>query len=117
MRILRASERDTDINIREKALAKSLALVAAIAAFLDSISTYLAFKAGAVELNPLVALFLKDLALYISFTIVKSWIVYIIFTRMNIRFFDLAVWAAITYLFLRASLINTINYIGLMTGF
>jgi len=76
------------MDIREKALAKSLALIAAIAAALDSISTYLAVKAGAVELNPLVAFFLQDLVLYISFSIVKSWIVYIIFTRMDIRFFQ-----------------------------
>jgi hypothetical protein len=109
---LRSSKANTDI--REKALARSLAFVAAIAAALDSISTYLAVKAGAVELNPIVALFLKDLTLYISFAIVKSWIVYIIFTRMSIKFFNLAAWAAITYLFLRASLINMINYIHMV---
>jgi hypothetical protein len=109
---LRSSERNTDINVRENALARSLALVAAIAAALDSISTYIAVKAGAVELNPIVAFMLHDMTLYISFAIVKSWIVYIIFTRMSIRFFNLAIWAAITYLFLRASLINMINYIN-----
>jgi hypothetical protein len=103
--ILRSSKPNTDI-------ARKLALTAAIAAALDSMSTYLAVSSGAVELNPIVALFLQDLALYVSFAIVKSWIVYIIFTRMNIRFFNLAAWAAITYLFLRASLINMINYMS-----
>ena len=104
LRILRSSKPDSDI-------ARKLALTAAIAAALDSITTYLAVSSGAVELNPLVAFFLQDLTLYISFAIVKSWIVYIIFTRMSIKFFNLAAWAVITYLFLRASLINMINYI------
>jgi hypothetical protein len=59
------------LDIREKALARSLALIAAIAAAIDSISTYLAVKAGAAELNPIVAFMLHDMTLYISFAIVK----------------------------------------------
>jgi hypothetical protein len=103
------------LDIREKALARSLALIAAIAAAMDSISTYLAVKAGASELNPLIALFLQDLALYVSFAIVKSWIIYILFKIMNAKsFWEIVIWAGITYLFLRASLINIINYIHMV---
>lgn len=104
---MRSSKPDSDI-------ARKLALVAAIAAAIDSISTYLAVSAGAIELNPLVAFFLQDLVLYASFAIVKSWIVYAVFTKMNIKFFSIAAWAAITYLFLRASLINMLNYINVV---
>jgi hypothetical protein len=104
--ILRSSKQDSDI-------ARKLALIAAIAAAIDSISTYLAVKAGAVELNPIVALFLQDLALYVSFAIVKSWIMYILFIRMNVKsFWEIVIWAGITYLFLRASLINILNYMS-----
>ena len=110
---MRSSERNLDI--REKALAKSLALVTAIAAALDSITTYIAVRSGALELNPLIALFIQDPVLYIYFSTAKSWIIYILFSKMNVNsFWEIVIWAAITYLFLRASLINILNYIHMV---
>lgn len=94
-----------------------LALIAAVVTYIDSLTTYIAVRFGAVELNPIVSLFLANDWLYSLFASLKSslalTVTYYVF-REGIDFRGAAVFAIVMFLFIRAIIINMINIMVLV---
>lgn len=88
---------------------KQLAVVAAVLMLLDNITTILAIRAGAVETNPVVGVFLGSMALYILFTLLKAAIAYILTIEYVTDLPGLWIWIIVMAFFARAIIVNTLN--------
>jgi hypothetical protein len=87
-----------------------LALVLATAALLDNVTTVFALQRGAVETNPLVAMFTANLFLFSIFTAVKVFLsFYIAYKTFSKSVTWIAVYSAVLAVFIRAAIINTLN--------
>ncbi|MEB3759771.1 MAG: DUF5658 family protein [Desulfurococcales archaeon] len=86
-----------------------LAGVAAVVMLLDSITTWLAVRAGAVELNPVVAFFLVNIQAYIAFTLFKTTAGALLTYYLVADKQTLYAWLLIILIFIRAIAINITN--------
>jgi len=92
-----------------------LATVLAVAALLDNITTILAISVGAREMNPIVYPFLDNIYLFTLFTVVKVFLAFIVVYRyIEPRTMDIIIYSTILFIFVRATLLNILNYITLL---
>ena len=100
-------------SLRSEKLRLILALTLAAVAAADNISTLFAVERGAVETNPLVSLFLQDIALFILFTIVKIFLCfYVVYKTFSKSRTWLLIYSIVLAVFIRATVINTLNALG-----
>jgi len=100
---------------RAKLFKLYLALIIAVFALADNITTWLAVSAGAKEMNPIVYPFLDNIYLFTLFTIAKVFLAFIVVYRyIEPRAIDLIVYSTILFIFVRATLLNILNYIMLL---
>jgi hypothetical protein len=95
---------------REEKARLILAAILAAAALLDNVTTVLALQRGAVEANPLVAVFTANLFLFSIFTAVKvSLAFYAVYKTFSKSVAWIAIYTIVLAVFIRATIINTIN--------
>jgi len=88
----------------------ALASILASIALADNITTVLAIEKGAIELNPLVAVFLQNIVLYSVFTAVKVFLCfYIVYRTFSKSKIWIMTYISILILFTRATIINMLN--------
>ena len=98
------------MNTQRQALV--LSSVLGIIVTLDSVTTWFAVRAGAREINPIINIFLNSAEMYVIFslwkTILAVLLVYITYHRSRLW---IIIYAIVTVLFVRASLINLTNWL------
>lgn len=97
-----------ELELRQR---RALAWTTLVILLLDNVTTILAVQAGARELNPLVAPFLASPWLWALFTIIKALAGYWIALRYVKDAGSVIAWAFVMYFFLRAAIINTLNFL------
>ena len=87
-----------------------LASTLAAAALLDNVTTVLALQRGAVETNPLVAIFTANLFLFTVFTAVKVFLAfYVVYKTFSKSVTWIAIYSIVLAVFIRAAITNTLN--------
>jgi hypothetical protein len=88
-------------------------LALALIGLADNLTTLLALQRGAAETNPMVAPFTQSPTLFTVFTVAKCTILYLAGKSLNLRkTVDLAIFAVLFAVFLRATAINMLNWVG-----
>jgi hypothetical protein len=93
-----------------KKLRLALASALAVAALADNVTTIIAVGKGAAELNPIVALFLKDTLVYAIFTAFKVFLCFFVaYKTFSPSKTWLLLYSAVLAVFARATIINALN--------
>jgi len=89
-----------------------LAVILAVFALLDNATTWLAVSAGAIEVNPIVYPFLGNIHLFALFTAAKVLICFfVVYRYIEPKLVDILAYSAVLFVFVRAAVINILNYI------
>jgi len=94
------------LNMKTKLI---LTGITATVMLLDNITTLFAIWNNAIELNPLVRVFLSNMYMYAAFTVFKMLVMSYIAYRYVNTLKDAVAWLIVMLIFIRAIIINIMN--------